>query len=209
MLSGLSRGIICMPAIVLATQSHYKRALFTRLGIPFIAEAADVDESPQPGEPPLALAERLAEAKARALADRHPDALLIGCDQVAVVDGHLLGKPGTPEKAREQLRLASGRRMEFHTSVAMLNARTGRLQRFTEPVAVDFRPLDEATIADYIAREQPMECAGSFRSEQLGIALFTGIHTRDPNALVGLPLIALVDMLLAEGIPLFNRGSEL
>lgn len=194
-----------MRQIVLATESRYKRSLFSRLGFEHIAAAAHIDENPLPGERPKEMAERLAQAKARALRSQYPDALIIGCDQVAVVAGMTLGKPGSHAAAIAQLRAASGKHMDFLTSVAVLDARNGELSLYTEPTRVDFRELQEEDIECYLQAEQPYDCAGSFKSESMGIKLFTAINSRDPSALVGLPLIALTDLLLAHGVPLFPR----
>ncbi len=194
-----------MRQIVLATESRYKRELFNRLGLPHICVAAHVDETPQPNESPAALAERLAQTKARALEKDYPDALIIGCDQVAVSKGQHLGKPGGHAQAMQQLQTASGGHMDFLTCVALLDCRSGHMQWATEPTRVNFRTLTDDDIAAYLEAEQPFDCAGSFKSEGMGIKLFTGIHTRDPSALIGLPLIALSDLLLNAGVALFPR----
>ncbi len=152
-------------------------------------------------ETPETLVKRLSEAKARAASANHPDALIIGSDQVACINGQILGKPGGREKAAEQLRQASGRVVMFHTGLCLLDARSGEAQIDCVPFAVHFRPLSEGQITAYLAREQPFNCAGSFKSEGLGIALFTKLEGDDPNTLIGLPLIRLIQMLEHSGMP--------
>lgn len=188
------------PPLLLASSSPYRRALLERLQLPFIWAAPAIDESPQPGEPPEALVARLAEQKARALADKHPGHLIIGSDQVALLEGKILGKPGSLERARAQLGNASGKRVRFLTGLCLLDTRSGRARTVVEPFDVQFRVLRPAQVEDYLQREQPFDCAGSFRAEGLGIALFEGMEGRDPNALIGLPLIALVDLLAEAGV---------
>lgn len=192
-----------MRQIVLATQSRYKRELFSRLGLPHLCASAEVDERRLGGEAPVDMAARLAEAKARAVAEAFPDALIVGCDQVAWSAGAVLGKPGGMEAALEQLSLASGGEMLFWTSVAVLDSANGRLECATEPTRVLFRELDAQRLRRYLQAEQPWDCAGSFKSEGMGIKLFRGIESRDPTALVGLPLIALCDLLERFGTELF------
>jgi len=189
-----------MPSLVLGSTSPFRRALLERLGLPFVTVSPRIDETPLPGESPEALVTRLAEAKARAVAPRYSQALIIGSDQVAVIDGQILGKPGNRERALAQLRRASGREVRFLTGLCLLNAASGRAQVVCEPFHVHFRELDDARIGRYLDAEQPFNCAGSFKSEGLGIALFRRLEGEDPNALIGLPLIRLVDMLAAEGM---------
>lgn len=189
-----------MPPIVLASGSTYRRQLLQRLQLPFEWSAPDVDETPAPGEPPAALAERLARAKAAALAQRFPSHLIIGSDQVASLDGAPLGKPGDFATAMRQLRACSGRRVDFLTGLSLLDSATGLQQGCVERFSVVFRPLAERQIARYLEREQPFDCAGSFKVEGLGIALFERLEGDDPNTLVGLPLIRLVDMLRNAGV---------
>lgn len=193
-----------MPSLVLASSSPYRRDLLARLGLPFEQASPELDETPLPGESAGDLVLRLAVAKARALAPRFPEALIIGSDQVAVLDDRLLGKPGDAERAYEQLRAASGKTVVFLTGLCLLNAATGLAQTVLEPYTVRFRALSEAQIRHYLAREQPYDCAGSFKSEGLGIALFEALAGDDPNALVGLPLIRLVDLLRKEGIEILG-----
>jgi septum formation protein len=187
--------------LVLASTSPYRRELLARLQLGFEVMSPGVDERPLPGESPAATAVRLAEAKARAGAAAFPDALVIGSDQVAELDGERLEKPGTHAVAVQQLTLVSGRSAMFHTALALLNAGTGRLHTRVVPVRVTFRSLSPAQIEAYLRREQPYDCAGSAKSEGLGIALIRRIDAEDPSALIGLPLIALVDMLAEEGHP--------
>ena len=186
--------------LVLASTSIYRKQLLSRLGMPFVTADPDVDETREHGESPRQMVARLAEAKARAVATRYPDALIIGSDQLATVDGHILGKPGGHEQAVAQLRLAAGRRLEFLTGLCLLNARSGTAQVDVVPYAVRFRALDDRQIENYLQREQPYQCAGAFKSEALGIALCERFEGDDPNALIGLPLIRLITMLETEGV---------
>ena len=195
------------PPLVLASTSPYRRALLDRLGFAFTIASPDVDESRLPGEPPKDLVRRLAEAKACAVAADHPDALIIGSDQVACIDELVLGKPGSQQRAIEQLMRASGRKVVFYTGLCLLNSATGHAQACCEPFRVHFRRLSPAQIQGYVDREQPLNCAGSFKSEGLGIALFERLEGDDPNALIGLPLIRLIAMLESEGIDLLAPGS--
>jgi septum formation protein len=185
--------------LVLASTSPYRRELLARLQLPFDVMSPGVEEAPLPGESPPATAVRLAEAKARAGALRYPNALVIGSDQVAELDGERLDKPLTHDNAGRQLQLASGRTVLFHTAVALLNAVTGSLHTRVVVSRVTFRTLSATQIEDYLLRERPYDCAGSAKSEGLGIALLRSIEGGDPTALIGLPLIALVDMLASEG----------
>jgi septum formation protein len=187
------------PMLVLASTSPYRRELLARLQLQFQVMSPGVEESPLPGEAPQTTALRLAEAKARAGALRYPSALVIGSDQVAELDGERLEKPGTHDLAVKQLEQASGRVAVFHTGVALLNASSGSLHTRVVPSRVTFRRLSRAQIEAYLRREQPYDCAGSAKSEGLGIALLRSIEGEDPTALIGLPLIALVDMLEQEG----------
>jgi len=187
--------------LVLASTSPFRRTLLERLGLPFQTIAPQVDETPLPGEAPPDLVVRLAEAKARAGAVGLSDALVIGSDQVACLDGEILGKPGTRERAIAQLERASGRCLSFHTGLGLLDAVTGVLELECIPFHVYFRNLTRSQIESYVDRERPFNCAGSFKSEGLGIALFQRLEGDDPTALVGLPLIRLVDMLERAGMP--------
>ncbi|MCB2261658.1 MAG: Maf-like protein [Candidatus Thiosymbion ectosymbiont of Robbea hypermnestra] len=188
------------PPLILASGSPFRRALLERLGIPFTTVTPDVDETRRPGESPQGLVVRLAEAKAGAVAENHPDALVIGSDQVAYLDGAVIGKPGDRERAIAQLTRASAREVVFYTGLCLLDMANGRAQTCCEPFRVHFRPLSRAQIEGYIDRERPFDCAGSFKSEGLGITLFERLEGNDPNALIGLPLIRLVAMLESAGI---------
>jgi septum formation protein len=189
-------------ALVLGSTSRYRRELLSRLGVPFEVAAPEVDETPQPGEAPAALARRLALAKAHAVAARFPDAVVIGSDQVADLDGEPLGKPGTHERATEQLRRMRGKAVVFQTALAVVCRATGFEQLDLAPVRVQFRDLSDAEIEHYLRAEQPYDCAGSAKSEGLGIALLDSIDNDDPTALVGLPLIRTCRMIRAAGIDL-------
>ncbi|KAA0875521.1 Maf family protein [Nitrincola tapanii] len=189
-------------SIVLASSSPYRRELLAKLGLPFRSRKPDVDETPLANETPHALVARLAEEKARAIAHDLPDALVIGSDQVAVVEGNILGKPGTHERAVAQLQQASGKAVTFLTGLCVLDASQGRAQTEVVPYEVHFRELSLKQIERYLEKEQPYDCAGSFKSEGLGIVLFERLVGDDPNALIGLPLIRLVRMLEQAGIDL-------
>lgn len=188
--------------LVLASTSAYRRELLQRFGLPFEVARPDIDESPLPGETPQATAERLAVEKARAVAGQFEDALIIGSDQVAHMGDTRFGKPGTVERAVAQLQSMSGRTVVFHTALAVLNTRSGRVQLDAVPTEVRFRSLSSDEIVRYVNRELPLDCAGSAKSEGLGITLLDALAGDDPNALVGLPLIALARMLRNEGIAL-------
>lgn len=189
-----------MTPLILASTSPYRRELLTRLGLPFECVAPDIDETPLAGEAPDATAERLSLAKAVAVADRFPDALIIGSDQVALLEGRQLGKPGNFANAFAQLQSMRGRALEFHTALTLLNARSGHAQTTTVPVRLVMREYSDAQIAAYLEKDQPYNCCGSAKSESLGIALIARYETEDPNALVGLPLIRLTEMLAHEGV---------
>ncbi|WP_119352904.1 Maf family nucleotide pyrophosphatase [Azohydromonas sediminis] len=189
-----------LPALILASTSRYRRELLARLRIAFDVVAPAVDETPLPGEAPAALAQRLALAKAHAVAAQHPQAVVIGSDQVAELDGQAIGKPGSHARAVEQLRAMSGRRVVFHTAVAVVCAARGFADVKLAPVAVHFRTLDDAQIERYLRLEQPYDCAGSAKSETLGIALLEAIDSDDPTALVGLPLMRTCALLRAAGL---------
>ena len=188
--------------LVLASTSRYRRELLVRLTPDFRCIAPDVDETPRPGEAPEALAARLAQAKARAVAARAPGALVLGSDQVCEADGRFFGKPGSAERARVQLTACSGRTVQFHTAVCLIDGRRNAPREYAamDTTHVVMRELDAAEIARYVEREQPLDCAGSFKCEALGIALFERIETRDPTALIGLPLIAVCGLLRQAGV---------
>lgn len=189
------------PRIVLASTSRYRAGLLRRLLDNFEQIAPDVDEQPLPGEAPAARAARLAAAKAAAVSKQHRDAVVIGSDQVAALGDTILHKPGSSDNAHEQLRASSGNTVDFHTSLCVLDGREGRLQTHTDHTRVVFRALSDEEIRHYVARERPFDCAGSFKSEGAGIALFERIESEDPTALIGLPLIALARLLREAGIP--------
>jgi septum formation protein len=192
--------------LVLASTSPYRRELLARLGVPFEVAAPDVDETPLPGESPDETAQRLSLLKARAVAAAYPDALIIGSDQVALLEGVQLGKPGTHEKAVKQLQSMRGKALEFHTALTLLNAKTGTAQTANVPVRLVMREYTDTQIESYLRRDQPYNCCGSAKSESLGIALIARFETEDPNALVGLPLIKLVEMLANEGLDVLLPG---
>ncbi|MFT3736174.1 MAG: Maf family nucleotide pyrophosphatase [Rhodocyclaceae bacterium] len=193
-----------MPRLVLASTSLYRRQLLERLGLAFETDRPDVDESPLPGEAPTATAERLSLAKAQAVAERHPDALIIGSDQVAYrlteSGEERFGKPGTVERAIGQLQAMRGQSIFFHTGLCLLDSRDGSHQLEAVSTEVRFRHLDDAEIRRYVEREMPLDCAGSAKSEGLGISLLEYMRGDDPNALIGLPLIALCRMLRNAGV---------
>jgi MAF protein len=191
--------------LVLASSSPYRRELLERLGWPFVTADPGVNEAAEVGESAAMLVTRLAKAKARALASRYPQSVIIGSDQMAVLDGVALGKPGTSERAERQLREASGRRVEFLTGLCVLEAATGASAAVCEPYAVHFRELSDAEIRNYVRLEQPLDCAGSFKSEGLGVALFERFEGNDPTALIGLPLIQLTRLLRQFGVDVLNR----
>ena len=188
-----------MSELLLASTSPWRRMLLEKLSVPFECAAPEVDETPLPGESARQLVVRLAQAKAQALASRYPHHLIIGSDQVCVLDGEITGKPHTEENAHRQLRQASGTIVTFYTGLALYNSTNGQLQTECEPFDVHFRHLSDREIEGYIRKENPLQCAGSFKSEGLGITLFERLEGRDPNSLVGLPLIALCQMLRREG----------
>lgn len=188
--------------LVLGSTSRYRRELLERLNLPFEVAAPDVNETPLPGETPRDLALRLALAKARAVAQQHPGSVVIGSDQVADLAGEPLGKPGQHERAVQQLRQMRGQTVVFQTAVAVVCAATGFEQVDLAPVEVRFRTLSDEEIERYLRAEQPYDCAGSAKSEGLGIALLDAIHSDDPTALIGLPLIRTCRMLRAAGLVL-------
>ena len=188
--------------IVLGSPSPFRREILAKLGLPFETAAPEVDETALAGEQPEALVRRLAEAKARAVGNGHPRALIIGSDQVACVDGEILGKPEDHQQAIRQLTKTAGKTVTFYTGLCLLNTLDNRAQVTCEPFRVHFRALDTDQIARYLEKEQPYNCAGSFKSEGLGITLFSRLEGDDPNSLIGLPLIRLVEMLGNEGIAL-------
>lgn len=188
--------------LVLASSSSYRKALLSKLGLPFAAAAPAIDESPLAGEGPLPLSARLAREKAAALKGQFPHHLIIGSDQVAMLGDRQLHKPGTAENAARQLQAAAGKSVEFFTSVCVFESSSGRFECAADRTVVHFRPLSVESIERYVAAERPYDCAGGFKSEGLGIVLFERLDTEDPNALVGLPLIKLTGLLARFGLVL-------
>ncbi|MFT7053379.1 MAG: MAF protein [Psychromonas sp.] len=184
--------------LILASTSPFRKQLLEKLHLVFDTAKPDVDETPLPEETAIKLVERLAIAKAQAIAPEFADALIIGSDQVCVNQGKILGKPGNVANAFAQLKAASGKSITFYTGLALLNTRTGIVQSLVEPYVVQFRELNDQMINHYLQKEQPFNCAGSFKSEGYGIALFESFEGKDPNSLIGLPLISLIKMLEKE-----------
>lgn len=191
--------------LLLGSSSRYRAQVLERLGLPFEQASPDIDETPLSGELPQDLVQRLANRKGAALAGQFPHALIISSDQVASIDDQILGKPHTSERAEAQLQLLSGRQVSFYTSIALLDATSGQSQIDLDITRVHFRKLTLGEIQDYVAREVPLDCAGAFKSEGLGVALFEAIETSDPAALIGLPLIRLCAMLATAGAPVLNQ----
>jgi MAF protein len=181
--------------LLLASSSPFRRQILNKLRMPFDCEAPDIDETPLADEQPQQYVERLAVEKAQALAGKYNDHWIIGSDQCSVVDGNICGKPHTVEKAQQQLRLSSGKVVHFYTGLCLLNAQTGEYQSVIEPFSVHFRELNDDEIRRYIELEMPLKCAGSFMVEGLGINLFEKLEGRDENSLIGLPLIALLQLM--------------
>lgn len=194
-----------MQSLILGSSSPFRAALLQKLGLPFTVDSPEIDESAKIGESPAQLVQRLSEMKAKAVAARQPDALIIASDQVAVSEGNILGKPGNHAAAVAQLHSQSGKPVLFLTGLALFNAEAQRMQAIVEPFEVLFRELSVTQIENYLHKEQPYQCAGSFKSEGLGIALFSELRGQDPNSLVGLPLIRLTAMLAAEGIDVLGE----
>ena len=186
--------------LILASSSEYRRQLLQKLQIPFTSISPKIDETPLAGEKPHETAIRLAQAKAKKIGIEYSHALVIGCDQVATLDGEQLGKPGNHNNATKQLQLMSGREVTFHSALCLYNAATGNMQALVVPYMVRFRQLTDEQIENYLTKEQPYHCAGSAKSEGLGIALMERMIGEDPNALIGLPLIKLITMLQNEGV---------
>ena len=193
--------------IVLASTSTYRAELLGRLGLEFATRAPGIDESPLRGEQPEELVLRLALRKAESVAAAQANALVIGSDQVAVCNNTSLGKPGTAARAREQLAALSGKEVRFLTGLAVVNTVSGWSDACVVQTPVTFRHLSEKQIASYVARELPLDCAGSFKSEGLGIALFSAVGGTDPSALIGLPLIELCSMLMSQGVEVLSSPS--
>ena len=188
--------------LVLASTSSFRKMLLDKLDIPFETASPDIDETHRPDESPADLVQRLSIEKALAVAKDYPEHLIIGSDQVACVDGQILGKPGDFTRAKQQLTRASGKKVTFYTGLTLVNSVSGNRQTICEPFTVHFRQLNEQQIERYLNKEQPFNCAGSFKSEGYGITLFSKLEGDDPNTLIGLPLIRLVQMLENEGLAL-------
>lgn len=184
-----------MARLVLGSSSPYRKALLEKLDLSFDCDSPDIDETPLKNEHPKDMVARLAKAKANAIAERHPQSIIIASDQCATLDGQIIGKPGDFENAVEQLKNASGRTVTFYTSLCVFNAGTNQYQETVEPFYVYFRELTDSQIENYLKKEEPYNCAGSFKSEGLGISLFERLEGNDPNTLIGLPLIQLIKML--------------
>jgi septum formation protein len=199
---------VAVPSLILASTSRYRRELLQRLRWPFEAVAPHVDEQPRAGEAPAELALRLALEKARAVAAHHPDAAVIGSDQVADLEGEAIGKPGTHDRAVAQLRRMRGRAVVFHTAVAVVRRSTGYERADCAPVRVRFRELGDEAIETYLRLEQPYDCAGSAKCETLGIALLDAIESDDPTALVGLPLIRTSRLLRGAGLDVLQTPAS-
>jgi 7-methyl-GTP pyrophosphatase len=189
-----------MPPIILASSSRYRAQLLENIGLSFNSSNPDIDESPTDNETPQALVERLSLAKARALSKTYNNHLIIGSDQVASLNNSIITKPGSHERAKGQLTACQGHTVCFYTGLCLLNSHTGNHQISTVTTEVTFRSLTDQQIENYLNREQPYDCAGSFKCEGLGITLFERINSSDPNALIGLPIIALTSMLTKEGV---------
>jgi septum formation protein len=196
-----------MQQLILGSSSPFRAEILTKLGLPFITASPDIDESPLAGEQAEQLVQRLSEQKAYKIAESYPNAVIIGSDQVAVLDGAILGKPGNHDNAVKQLTAASGKTVKFLTGLALLNSQTGRIQSVVETFDVGFKTLSASQIDFYLLQEQPYQCAGSFKSEGFGISLFSKLHGNDPNSLIGLPLIRLINLLEAEGIDVLQPNQ--
>jgi len=196
-----------MPDLVLASSSPYRQQLLQKLQLPFTTASPDVDETPQPNESAPQLVERLACLKATALAERFPDALIIGSDQVCCHHDLILGKPGNREQAIKQLTLLQGQKVTFYTGLCLFNAANQHSQSLVDTFDVHFRPLNHDQICYYVDQEQPFDCAGSFKSEGLGITLFQRLDGSDPNSLVGLPLIRLTELLRQAKVEVLRAST--
>ncbi len=188
------------PQLILASSSPFRKILLEKLGLKFKCHSPDIDESPIDDETPQALVQRLATQKAEAVAEEYPNALIIGSDQVAVLDNQIIGKPRDHQHAVEQLWAASGREMNLYTGLTLLNTTTGNIQECVDPYRIEFRELNLNQIETYLEKDQPYNCSGSLKSESLGIALLKSLSGDDPNTIIGLPLIRLIDMLGNEKI---------
>jgi len=191
--------------LVLASTSRYRRELLSRLKLPFEVISPNVDETPMPYESPSATALRLSVLKAQAVVEQFPDALIIGSDQVLMLEDEQLGKPENYENAFQQLKKMQGKAMVFHTALTLLNSRTGHIQTRDVPTIVHIRKLSDEQIMSYLKKEEPYDCAGSAKSESLGIALMERMESPDPTALIGLPLMTLTEMLMNEGVDVLTE----
>lgn len=196
-----------MQQLILGSSSPFRAEILAKLGLPFIKVSPDIDETSLAGEKPEQLVQRLSEQKAYKIAENHPDALIIGSDQVAVLEGQVLGKPGNHDNAMKQLLAASGKTVTFLTGLALLNSQTKRIQSVVETFKVGFKTLTESQIDFYLHQEQPYQCAGSFKSEGFGISLFSRLNGNDPNSLIGLPLIRLISLLEYEGVDVLQPNQ--
>jgi septum formation protein len=196
-----------MQQLILGSSSPFRAEILRKLGLPFITASPNIDESSLVGEQAEQLVKRLSEQKAYKIAESYPNALIIGSDQVAVLDGAILGKPGNHDNAVKQLTAASGKTVNFLTGLALLNSQTGHIQSVVETFEVGFKNLSASQIDFYLRQEQPYQCAGSFKSEGFGISLFSKLHGNDPNSLIGLPLIRLISLLVDEGIDVLQPNQ--
>jgi MAF protein len=197
-----------MRTIVLGSTSVFRKAILEKLQLPFECAKPNIDETPIDGESPIALVERLAVEKAKAVASQYPDALIIGSDQVALHNGQILGKPHTHDNAIKQLSSFSGNKVVFYTGLCIYDSASGEVTSIVEPFYVHFKELKESAINHYLLAEQPYKCAGSFKSEGLGICLFNKLEGDDPNTLIGLPLIKLTELLAEHGVDVLANQSS-
>lgn len=197
-----------MQQLILGSSSPFRAELLAKLGLPFDAISPDIDEQALPRENASQLVLRLSEQKAQTIAIDNPNALIIGSDQVAVLEGKILGKPGNHNNAVQQLQAASGKTVQFLTGLALLNSKTGEMQSIVEPFEVSFKVLTFEQIDFYLKQETPYQCAGSFKSEGFGISLFSKLSGDDPNSLIGLPLIRLIHMLQEQGINVLQPNQK-
>lgn len=195
-----------IPSLILASSSRYRREVLEKLHLPFQCVSPEIDETPLPDESPEQTSLRLAESKARKVAQAYPNALIIGCDQVATVDGLQIGKPGNHDNAVKQLAMLSGKEVIFHSAICLYNSANQHMQSTIAPYYVKFKPLSPRQIETYLRLEQPYDCAGSAKSEGMGIALLEYMRGDDPNALIGLPVIVLVDMLMQAGVDVLSAS---
>ncbi len=197
-----------MQKLILGSSSPFRAELLAKLGLPFDVASPDIDEQALPGENATQLVKRLSLQKAHAIAIDHPNALIIASDQVALLNGTILAKPGNHENAVQQLQAASGKTVQFLTGLALFNSQTGEMQSLVEPFEVHFKTLTLEQINFYLEQEKPYQCAGSFKSEGLGISLFTKLSGEDPNSLIGLPLIRLIALLKNQGVNVLQPNLE-